>query len=276
MISSAVVPSTAAINLNPLGVDPARLIYRCVAAEISRVLIVLPALNEDASLREVISGAKSACATATLLVVDDGSSDQTGRTAARCGALVATHPINLGVGAAMRTGFAYAEMHGFDAVVQLDADGQHDPRHIPELVEALGSRDVVVGSRFRDGGSYEMHPMRRLAIWLLSRVVSRHCHTRITDATSGFRGAGPRAIRLFRVHYPTEYLGDTVESLVLAGKVGLDVGEIPIRMHPRRTGRASQNPFLASLHLARATFVAVQSFIRGVPRGAKELIGQRP
>ncbi len=252
------------------------LIYSRVVAEISRLLIVLPTLNEDASLREVIVGAQNACPDATILVVDDGSTDRTEETAAGCGALVATHPVNLGVGAAMRTGFTYGAVHGFDAVIQIDSDGQHDPSYIPALVEALRTSDVVVGSRFLGGSSFKMHPIRRLAIRLLSRVASLHCGTRITDVTSGFRAAGPRAIRLFRIHYPSEYLGDTVESLVLAGKVGLRVREISIEMQSRRSGRASQTLISATLHLVRATFIALQSFIRSAPRGAKELIGDGP
>jgi hypothetical protein len=173
----------------------------------------------------------------------------------------------------MRTGFHYAFRNGHDAVVQVDGDGQHPADQIGILLEGLESSDIVVGSRFGPDHDYPIGFTRRLAIRVLSRAVSIHCRTRLTDATSGFRAAGPRAIRLFASHYPIEYLGDTVESLVLAGKVGLSVQEVSIAMHERNSGRPSQSPFAATMHLVRAAFVTAQSFIRRPPDGAQALVG---
>jgi glycosyltransferase involved in cell wall biosynthesis len=238
-----------------------------------RPLVVIPALNEQETIGEVVAAARLSCSSASILVVDDGSVDGTAAIAYEAGAVVAPHAVNLGVGAAMRTGFIYALRHGHDAVVQIDGDGQHDPEQIGMLLDGLGDCDVVVGSRFGSEQAYRISRIRRLVIRLLSRVVSVYCRTRITDATSGFRAAGPRAIRLFARHYPSEYLGDTVESLVLAGKVGLTVREVPVTMHARQRGRPSQSIVSGTLNLVRASFVVFQSFIRGVPRGAREIAG---
>ena len=243
-----------------------------MASAITRPLVVIPALNESESVGEVVMAVRAAQPTFSILVVDDASVDDTAAVAYAHGTLVASHAYNLGVGGAMRTGFHYAYRHGYDAVIQVDGDGQHDPGQIAVLMEALTSHDVVVGSRFRSGSGYKIGFVRRLAIRILSRAVSIHCKTRITDATSGFRAAGPRAIAVFARHYPVEYLGDTVESLVLAGKVGLSVAEVPVSMQDRAGGRPSQRPIAATMHLIRAAFVTVQSFIRRPPVGAREQV----
>ncbi len=237
-----------------------------------RPLVVIPALDEERAVGDVVASVRAACPSATVLVVDDGSTDATASVASRAGARVASHAVNLGVGAAMRTGFLYGVRHDHDAVVQVDGDGQHDPAQVGVLLEALSRWDVVVGSRFGPGSSYPIGFTRRLAIRMLSRAVSVHCKTRLTDATSGFRAAGPRAIRLFARHYPTEYLGDTVESLVLAGKAGLTVGEVHVSMDSRNSGQPSQSFFTGTLHLIRSTFIALQSFIRRLPPDVPLLI----
>jgi glycosyltransferase involved in cell wall biosynthesis len=239
----------------------------------ARPLVVIPAFNEQGAVGAVVTAVRANLERAVILVVDDGSTDATATLAARAGALIAPHPTNLGVGVALRTGFEFAIRHGHDAVIQVDADGQHDPSQIGLLLEGLVDADIVVGSRFASKQRMQMSFVRRLAIRMLSRVVSIHCGTRITDATSGFRASGPRAIRLFAEHYPSDYLGDTVESLVLAGKVGLSVNEVGVTMNPRTHGRPSQSLLSGAGHLARSTFVILQSFIRAVPKGARELAG---
>ncbi len=242
-------------------------------SRIARPLIVIPAIDEAETVGDVVTAVRAACGWCTILVVDDGSTDDTAAVASRAGAIVASHAVNLGVGGAMRTGFHYAFRKGHDAVIQVDGDGQHPASQVGILLDGLETSDIVVGSRFGSDHDYPIRFARRLAIRILSRSVSVHCKTRITDATSGFRAAGPRAIRLFARHYPIEYLGDTVESLVLAGKVGLTVSEVPVAMESRRSGRPSQSFLAATMHLIRAAFVTLQSFIRRVPRGARELAG---
>lgn len=220
-----------------------------------RVLVVLPALNEAETVAQVVRAVHDIDPAFDVLVVDDGSWDGTADLARSAGATSVTLPFNVGVGGAMRLGFRYALRHGYSAVVQVDADGQHDPEHLRSLLAGLQSADVVVGSRFAQDSGYRVGRMRRGAMRVLASLVSRYCGERLTDVTSGYRASGPRAIRLFAFHYPVEYLADTVESLVLAARSGLIVTERPVVMHERAGGQASQSPVRASVHLLRSVSV---------------------
>lgn len=228
-----------------------------------RVLVALPAFNEAATVAGVVSEVRAARPDAAVLVVDDGSVDDTAAVAAAAGAEVVRLPFNVGVGGAMRTAFLYAMRHGFDAVVQVDADGQHDPAHIDDLLAAVGAGiAVVIGARFAGAGSYEVRGPRRWAMGMLARSLSRISGTRLTDTTSGFRASDRRAIALFARAYPAEYLGDTVESLVLATRAGLPVSQVPVAMRDRQGGRASQDPVRASLYLGRAVLALAVALTR--------------
>ena len=217
-----------------------------------RVLVVVPAWNEAASLPAVLREVSEHLPDVAVLVVNDGSHDQTSAVARSRGVQVLDLPFNIGVGGAMRAGFRYALAEGYGAVVQVDADGQHDPRDVPRLLESLSHADVVIGARFADQGGYAVRGPRRWAMRVLAGALSRLAHTRLTDTTSGFRAAGPRAIRLFAFHYPVEYLGDTIESLVIALRSGLVVGQVGVSMRQRSAGRPSQRPITAVIYLLRA------------------------
>ena len=234
----------------------------------TRVLIVVPAYNESRSLGEVVDRIRAALENVDVLVVDDGSLDSTAEVAEGRGTLVAQLPFNLGVGGAMRTGYRYALRHGYDAVVQIDADGQHDPSEIPQLLRQLTHCDIAIGSRFAAGTEYEVGRIRRLAMRGLARVVSGLAHQRLTDVTSGFRATNLRAIRLFASHYPAEYLGDTVESLVIAVRKGYKVVEVPVRMRQRSHGRGSQSTIRSSLYLVRAIAALTLALVRRWPEQA--------
>ena len=153
----------------------------------------------------------------------------------------------------MRAGYRYALRGGYDAVVQIDADGQHDTAYLPSMIAALSTADVVIGSRFAGAGDYSIRGPRRWAMRVLALVLGKLAHVPLSDVTSGYRAANRRAIALFAQHYPCEYLGDTVESLVIAVRAGCRVQEVPVSMRPRRAGFASQNTFRSVLYLARAT-----------------------
>lgn len=228
----------------------------------SHVLIVVPAFNEEASVAGVVAEVFATNPGAQCLVVNDGSSDRTAERAAESGALVITLPFNLGVGGAMRTGFRYALKHGYSVVVQVDADGQHDPAVVDRLVDKLSNSDIVLGARFAGEGEYTVRGPRRWAMVVLARALSRTCRTTLTDATSGFRASGPRAVELFAEHYPAEYLGDTIESLVIAARAGLSAQQVPVAMRPRTQGIPSHNPLKSAVYLGRATLALVFALIR--------------
>ncbi|MDQ2781662.1 MAG: glycosyltransferase family 2 protein, partial [Actinomycetota bacterium] len=222
-----------------------------------RVLIIVPAWNEEATVAAVVTEIRAAmsdaCLTADLLVVDDGSDDATASIALAAGALVARLPINLGVGGAMRTGYRYARRQGYGATVQVDADGQHNPADIAALLQGLAEgADIVIGARVAGDGAYLARGPRRWAIALLSAVISRIARTRLTDTTSGFKACNVRAIDLFARSYPAEYLGDTVESLVVAARSQLVIRQVDVVMRPRAGGQPSHSPMRAAAFLGRA------------------------
>lgn len=227
-----------------------------------RPLIVVPAWNESESLPGVLHEIRTHLPETGVVVVNDGSTDATSDVARAAGVEVLDLPFNVGVGGAMRAGFRYAIEHGYDAVVQVDADGQHDPREVERLLDTLADADVVIGARFAEAGEYDVRGPRRWAMRVLATVLSRLARTRLTDTTSGFRASGPRAVRLFAVHYPAEYLGDTVESTVLAVRAGLRVRQVGAALRPRRAGRPSQNPVRAAVYLLRACLALVVSLAR--------------
>lgn len=225
--------------------------------------MIVPAWNEEASVGATIREIRETNADVDVLVIDDGSADATAKVAAEAGAVVAQLPFNLGVGGAMRTGYRYAERHGYDVAVQIDADGQHDPRFLPTLLEQLAEADVVIGARFaHEGDTYQARGPRRWAMVLLAWVLSRIAGTRLTDVTSGFRIANRRAIRVFAAHYPAEYLGDTVESLVIAVRTGCRVKQVPVDMRVRAAGQASQSPVRAAIYLFRAMVALGLALVR--------------
>jgi len=234
--------------------------------DLSQTLIVMPAFNEEASVAAVVAEVYAKLPGVTCLVVDDGSTDDTARIAKEAGALVASMPFNMGVGGALRLGYQFARDNGFSVAVQIDADGQHDPGNVPSLIAALDGADLVIGARFSGEGDYEVRGPRRWAMNVLSTVLSRVVKTRLNDTTSGFKAAGPRAIALFAHSFPAEYLGDTIEALVIAARGGLRVAQVPTSMRPRAGGQPSHNPIKAAVYLARAFIALLVALMR--PRTA--------
>ena len=230
-------------------------------------LIAIPAWNEEASIADVIKKVREHRPDVDILVVDDGSQDSTASLARQEGATVVSLPFNVGVGGAMRTAFLYAQRHGYRALAQVDADGQHDPGDLDRILEGLDSADIVVGTRFHSNSMYFVGGPRRWAMVLLSKALSRMNRGTISDPTSGFRSAGLRAIDLFAAEYPADYLGDTVGSLAIAIRQGMVVHEAPVTMYFRQTGRPSKNALWSAMYLGRATLaILATSLKRRTPR----------
>lgn len=212
-----------------------------------RVLVVVPAWNEEPSIAAVIEQLRKE--NYDVLVIDDGSTDLTRFVAINSGALVASLPFNLGVGAALRCGFRYAIQHGYTVVVQCDADGQHPVEHIHQLVHTLidTDLDMVIGSRFLNKvGNMELSAIRRFAMSILAYSASRATKSKITDATSGFRAFSLPLLQELAMKLPPYYLGDTYEALVSAGRAGYQVREIPAPLEERTHGKSSAHPIKAA------------------------------
>jgi glycosyltransferase involved in cell wall biosynthesis len=222
------------------------------------VLVVVPALNEERSVGGIVAETRGLGY--DVCVVDDGSTDATAAQARDAGATVLGVPLNLGVGGALRCGFRWALANGYEVAVQLDADGQHDPHEVAQLLGAMEEEnaDMVVGSRFAEGaGAYEVRPARRFAMGLLARRAERATGTRVIDSTSGFRAIRRPLLDRFAANYPVEYLGDTVEALIEAGRAGAKIVEHPISASPRAHGSGSAG-VLASIWYVARVLIAVE------------------
>ena len=219
-----------------------------------RRLIVLPAWNEEAAIGGCLDEIIDVLPEWDVVVVSDGSTDHTSVVARSKGVAVIDLPFNLGVGGARRAGFSYAIREGYTEVLQIDADGQHDPAEVQHLVDVMveTQADVVIGARFAGRGDYTVTGPRKWAMKLLSAVLSRVCGTRLTDTTSGLKLCGPRANDLYARDYPAEYLGDTVEAIVIAARNGLVVRQAGVVMRERSGGVPSHSPVKAAVFLVRA------------------------
>lgn len=207
-----------------------------------RVLLIIPAFNEAANLPEVLRGIAEHAPGCDVCVVDDASTDGTSSVALASGVEVLRGCVNLGIGGAVQTGYLWARHHGYDVAVQIDGDGQHDPRYLAAVIAPVlrGDADLVIGSRFAapaDASGFRSTALRRAGIRYLARFLRLRCGARVTDPTSGFRAAGRRAIELFATTYPSDY--PEPESIAVAVRSGLRVSEVPVVMRPRQQGRSS-------------------------------------
>ncbi|GAB2540631.1 glycosyltransferase family 2 protein [Brachybacterium huguangmaarense] len=214
----------------------------------------MPAWNEEEAIGPTLDELSAALPELDVLVVDDGSTDRTAAVVESRGVRLLRLPYNLGVGGAMRAGYKYARRFDYDATIQVDADGQHDPQDILAVIDGLDRADISIGARFAERGTYTARGPRRWAMVVLASVISRIARTRLTDVTSGFRAGNRRAIAQYCEHYPAEYLGDTIDSLVVAVRSGLTVTQVPVEMRPRQAGTPSNNPWKAAVYLVRSFF----------------------
>ena len=216
-----------------------------------KILIIIPAYNEEESLPGVMQDLRNHAPDADILVVDDGSRDRTAEVARQTGVKVASLPYNLGIGGAMQTGFQYARNNGYDIAIQFDGDGQHMAAEIGELLDQLrhGRADIVVGSRFLNRGEYRPPFFRKIGIWVFSTVLSAIIGIPVTDTTSGFRAANRRVIEFFARSYPEDY--PEVESLVLLHRAGMTIAEVPVRMRDRTGGCSSITPIRSAYYMIK-------------------------
>jgi hypothetical protein len=234
---------------------------------VTRHLAIVPAYNEAGSIAGTIADIRKHT-DFDVVVVDDGSTDTTPVVAAAQGVPVLSHPFNLGIGGAVQSGYQYALENGYHVAVQIDGDGQHDARHIPELLAHLQRTpelNMVTGSRFleRVDGAYRSSASRRLGIRVFASILSTVTGRRITDPTSGFRMVDARGIELFARDYPHDY--PEVEAVLLLHFHKLEGAELPVRMRSRHSGVSSINASRSVYYMIKVTLAILVGLLRARP-----------
>jgi hypothetical protein len=246
-------------------------------------LAIVPAYNEESSVATVVRELRRHAPQFDVVVVDDGSTDATTTEARAAGAHVLRMPFNLGIGGSVQAGYLYALENGYDYAVQVDGDGQHDPRELHKLLDHLRSRpgtDMVTGSRFVErceDGSFQSTRSRRLGIRIFAGILSRITGSRVTDPTSGFRMTNRRGIELFARDYPHDY--PEVEAVLMVHAHRLFSEEVPVRMRERSGGVSSINASRSIYYMIKvllAIFVGLFRARPSVERGEQAAVSAEP
>jgi glycosyltransferase involved in cell wall biosynthesis len=228
------------------------------------LLAVVPAYNEGGSVAQVVRSLHERAPRFDVIVIDDGSTDDTADRARSAGAEVIVLPYNLGIGGAVQTGFQYALDHGYDYMAQVDGDGQHEPEELETLLVAMQadeSLDVVCGSRFLSAETSYLAPIsRRTGIHLFAFTLSKILGQRVTDPTSGFRLYNRRAIGLFARDYPHDY--PEVEAVLMLHSHRLKMAETSVRMHQRGAGRSSITRARSLYYMVKVSLALVVGLMR--------------
>jgi len=222
-----------------------------------RILIIVPAYNEERNIADTINEIRKNVPEVDILVVDDGSKDRTAAIAQELHTIVFSHPFNLRIGGAVQTGFKFARREGYDIAIQVDADGQHMPSFIPQLIQPIvqGETDISIGSRYLGNGSVDSSLTRFLGVKFFSWLTTKVTKKRITDCTSGFRALNKRAISFFANEYPLDF--PDAEALILASRSGLRICEVPVKFRVRNRGESSLNLWRLLYYPIKETFSIV-------------------
>jgi glycosyltransferase involved in cell wall biosynthesis len=223
-----------------------------------KILIVVPAFNEEENIGRVIADVRQIVPFADVLVVDDGSPDATAMIAKRAGARVISLPFNLGYGVALQTGFKYALRRGYDYVVHMDADGQHEVRCVVDLIDEVrkGEADVILGSRFLGSSRFKPAFARRMGILIFRAIVSLIVGQKISDPTTGFQALNSEVLELYATEaYPVDF--PDADVLIMLHFAGFKVKEIPVVMYPNVAANKSMHSGLRPLYYVFKMFLSI-------------------
>lgn len=237
-----------------------------------RLLILIPAYNEEKNISQVICGVQQVVPQADIVVVDDGSKDDTAQVAEAAGALTIKHPFNLCIGGAVQTGLKFAQQRGYDLVIRIDGDGQHDPNHIPLILSALCRQeaDVVICSRFLNKVENSYIPLSRLiGIRFFAMLVSWLTGQTATDTTSGFMGMNRQAVDTLVTYMPQDY--PEVESRLILHKCQLSTLEIPVCMQARIHGQSSINSRRSLYYAVKVSIALALTIMKDFSSKSKEV-----
>ncbi|QDP41618.1 glycosyltransferase family 2 protein [Radiobacillus deserti] len=221
-----------------------------------KILIIIPAYNEEDSILDTVNKIEVSTSY-DYIVVNDGSTDGTLEILQKHNINHINLPVNLGIGGAMQTGYKYAYRNGYDYAIQLDADGQHNPSDLENLVSTIRKEDLdlVIGSRFVEQTGYRGSKMRRFGISYFYMVIRLLAHIKVTDPTSGYRIINRKVIREFIQYYPTDY--PEVEVLVYLARKGYKIKEIKVEMNQRQGGKSSITPIKSIYYMLKVSYISL-------------------
>ena len=228
-----------------------------------KVLVIVPAFNEERSIQYVVKRVKSLYPDFKVLVINDGSTDRTAEEAVKAGASVITLPYNLGIGGTVQTGFKVAEKEGYDIAVQIDGDAQHDPAYLKNILAPVisGQFDMCIGSRFlSETSAFKSTFVRRIGITIFSNLLRLLTRLKLTDPTSGFRAFNKKLIQVFAANYPVDF--PEPEVIQVARRHGAKIGEVPVNMQKRLGGKSSINYFSALYYMTKVTLAILIDTLR--------------
>ncbi|MBF0098839.1 MAG: glycosyltransferase family 2 protein [Magnetococcales bacterium] len=227
-------------------------------------LAIIPAYNESKAIGQVV--AELLAQGLPVVVVDDCSTDDTRARAEQAGATVLRHPINLGYGSALQTGYQYAWQHGFQQVVQLDGDGQHDPKSAWDLLRVLaeGHHDLIIGSRFLHSESYRVPFLRRTGQKFFGAILNGVTGMSITDPTSGYQALSGKVIQFYCTRiFPDDFPDANI--LLLLHRKGFRIIEIPVRMYVSSSGSMHSGFFQSFYYVIKMMLSIFITLLTKVP-----------
>lgn len=218
-----------------------------------RVLVIIPAYNEEKNIVQVIDNIKKHCPDVDYLIVNDCSKDDTKKVINEKKFNYVSLPVNMGIGGGVQTGYKYAVEHDYDIAIQIDGDGQHDPIYIGKLIEPIisGEADMAIGSRFIEKEGFQTSFMRRVGIGFLKNLIKLCCGQTVTDATSGFRATNKALTKRFSQIYAQDY--PEPEAIIDSVLAGYKIKEIPVIMHERKEGESSINAFNSVYYMIKVS-----------------------
>ncbi len=218
-----------------------------------KVLIIIPAYNEQENIERVVTNLKTHCPQYDYLIVNDCSSDKTLEICSKNNFNYIDLCCNLGIGGGVQSGYIYAYRNGYDCAIQIDGDGQHDPQYISRLVDPIekGEADIVIGSRFIDYEGFQSSGMRRFGINFLSALIKAVCGAKVKDVTSGFRAANRKFIEFFSKEYADDY--PEPEAIVATKLNGARILEVPVVMNEREGGTSSISPLKSIYYMIKVS-----------------------
>lgn len=222
-----------------------------------KVLIIIPAYNEEKSIEKVVENLEKNYPQYDYLIVNDGSKDRTEEICQKNHYNYVSLPVNLGIGGGVQTGYLYATKNDYDIAIQIDGDGQHDPAYIEKLITPIiaGEADMTIGSRFIEKEGFQTSFMRRLGINIIRFVIKMCCGVTITDTTSGFRASSKDLTKFFSENYAQDY--PEPEAIVTSVLNGYRVKEVPVIMNERKAGVSSINALKSVYYMVKVSLALI-------------------